>query len=141
MTDDHGAPAGRIGDLWIDADHADQGHEQATLAWAEAWCAARGVTYGFSLHVDPEHRGKRYGHGAMAAGERATRAAGDTALMFTVWGGNEVAMNLYDSAGYRIPETNRSRPGADRLPGRAPSGIPLNLRRISRSCAAFTEGT
>ncbi|MET9915251.1 hypothetical protein ABZZ74_53050 [Streptomyces sp. NPDC006476] len=30
----------------------------------------------------------------MAAGEQATLAAGDSALMFTVWGGNEAAMSL-----------------------------------------------
>lgn len=27
--------------------------------------------------------------------------------MFTVWGGNEVAMNLYTSAGYRVVEEVR----------------------------------
>ncbi|GAA3160690.1 MULTISPECIES: GNAT family N-acetyltransferase [Streptomyces] len=255
VTADHGISAGRIGDLWVDAAHAGQGHEQAARAWAEAWCAERGarrinvrvagpdgglfagypvegevrmrvfdgappssdhatdratgqatdratgqamgqtasritarpmtadefpgwlaaekdayvfgivragalsqeealrksdkdfaellpqdlstpghallvleaagapvgaawlhhghlpgVTYGFSLNVDAEHRGKGYGHGAMVVGEQATRAAGDTALMFTVWGGNEVAMKLYDSAGYRVLESSRSLP-------------------------------
>lgn len=44
----------------------------------------------------------------MAAGEQATLAAGDSALMFTVWGGNEVAMNLYTSAGYQVVEEGRS---------------------------------
>ncbi|WP_330461595.1 GNAT family N-acetyltransferase [Streptomyces sp. NBC_00820] len=67
-----------------------------------------GVTYGYSLHVLERHRGKGYGRAAMAAGERATLAAGDSALMFTVWGGNEVAMNLYTSAGYRVMEEFRS---------------------------------
>ncbi|WP_329366051.1 GNAT family N-acetyltransferase [Streptomyces sp. NBC_01483] len=67
-----------------------------------------GVTYGYSLHIQEQHRGKGYGRAAMAAGERATLAAGDSALMFTVWGGNEVAMNLYTSAGYQVIEENRS---------------------------------
>ncbi|MFE2381266.1 GNAT family N-acetyltransferase [Streptomyces misionensis] len=67
-----------------------------------------GVTYGYSLHVDEAHRGKGYGRAAMAAGERTTLAAGDSALMFTVWGGNEVAMNLYTSAGYRVLDEHRS---------------------------------
>ncbi|GAB1339989.1 hypothetical protein ACE1SV_65790 [Streptomyces sp. E-15] len=67
-----------------------------------------GVTYGYSLHVGEEHRGKGYGRAAMTAGERATLAAGDSVLMFTVWGGNEVAMNLYTSAGYRVVEESRS---------------------------------
>nr|WP_237533393.1 GNAT family N-acetyltransferase [Streptomyces sp. SID685] len=67
-----------------------------------------GVTYGYSLHVHEAQRGKGYGHAAMAVGERATFAAGESALMFTVWGGNEVAMNLYTSAGYGILDEERS---------------------------------
>ncbi|ROP55821.1 GNAT family N-acetyltransferase [Streptomyces sp. PanSC9] len=67
-----------------------------------------GVSYGYSLHVEEAHRGKGYGRAAMAVGEQATLAAGDSVLMFTVWGGNEVAMNLYTSAGYRIVEESRS---------------------------------
>ncbi|MFB6711861.1 MULTISPECIES: GNAT family N-acetyltransferase [unclassified Streptomyces] len=66
------------------------------------------VTYGYSLYVQEGHRGKGYGRAAMSAGEQATLAAGDSTLMFTVWGGNEVAMNLYTSAGYRIVEEMRS---------------------------------
>ncbi|TWV32584.1 GNAT family N-acetyltransferase [Streptomyces misionensis] len=67
-----------------------------------------GVTYGYSLHVFEAHRGKGYGRAAMAAGERATLAAGDSVLMFSVWGGNEVAMNLYTSAGYQVLDEARS---------------------------------
>ncbi|MES4891263.1 GNAT family N-acetyltransferase [Streptomyces sp. NPDC096012] len=67
-----------------------------------------GVTYGYSLYVEERHRGRGYGRAAMAAGERATLAAGDSALMFTVWGGNEVAMNLYTSTGYQVVEEDRS---------------------------------
>jgi hypothetical protein len=44
----------------------------------------------------------------MAVGERATLAGGDAALMFTAWGGNEVAMNLYTGAGYHVVEETRS---------------------------------
>ncbi|WNI25780.1 GNAT family N-acetyltransferase [Streptomyces sp. ITFR-16] len=229
VTADDEAPAGRIGDLRIDPDHAGRGYEQAARDWAEQWCARRGArrvdirltepagdlfdaygvhgqlrarridappepvdgvtarpmtgteypqwlaaekagyigdivragalgpeeaarksdddfaklipeglstpdhtflvleaegerigtgwlkhrhlpgtTYGFSLHIEERHRGKGYGRAAMAAGERATLAADDGVLMFTVWGGNEVAMNLYTSAGYRIVEEIRS---------------------------------
>ncbi|WP_307048905.1 GNAT family N-acetyltransferase [Streptomyces achromogenes] len=67
-----------------------------------------GVTYGYSLHVEERHRGKGFGRAAMAAGEQAAFAAGDGALMFTVWGGNDVAMSLYTSAGYRVVEKSRS---------------------------------
>ncbi|MEW2527587.1 GNAT family N-acetyltransferase [Streptomyces sp. NPDC047071] len=66
------------------------------------------VTYGYSLYVQAQHRGKGYGRAAMVAGEQATLAAGDSTLMFTVWGGNEVAMNLYTSGGYQVIEESRS---------------------------------
>ncbi|MFJ2264191.1 GNAT family N-acetyltransferase [Streptomyces sp. NPDC087844] len=67
-----------------------------------------GVTYGYSLTIQEEHRRKGYGPVAMAAGEQATLAAGDSALMFTVWGGNETAMRLYTRAGYQVVEENLS---------------------------------
>ncbi|MEU6552843.1 GNAT family N-acetyltransferase [Streptomyces sp. NPDC046915] len=67
-----------------------------------------GVTYGYSLHIQEQHRGKGYGRAAMTVGEQAALAAGDSALMFTVWGGNEVAMSLYTSAGYQVMEEHRS---------------------------------
>ncbi|MGW2488897.1 GNAT family N-acetyltransferase [Streptomyces sp. NPDC001606] len=69
-----------------------------------------GVSYGYSLYIHEQHRGKGYGRAAMTAGEQATLAAGDSVLMFTVWGGNEVAMGLYTSTGYRVLEEARSLP-------------------------------
>lgn len=67
-----------------------------------------GVTFGFSLEVYEEHRGKGYGRAAMAVGEWATRQGGDEALMFNVFGGNEVAMGLYDSTGFTVLDEFRS---------------------------------
>ncbi|MFI1505615.1 GNAT family N-acetyltransferase [Streptomyces sp. NPDC020597] len=67
-----------------------------------------GVTYGYSLHVHERHRGNGFGRAAMAAGEQAVLAAGDDTLMFTVWGGNDVAMSLYTSAGYQVVAESRS---------------------------------
>ncbi|MDA5279399.1 N-acetyltransferase family protein [Streptomyces sp. NPDC054904] len=67
-----------------------------------------GVTFGFSLEVYEEHRGKGYGRAAMAVGEWAARHGGDEAMMFNVFGGNEVAMSLYDSTGYAVLDEYRS---------------------------------
>ncbi|ATZ23248.1 GNAT family N-acetyltransferase [Streptomyces lavendulae] len=67
-----------------------------------------GVTFGFSLEVHEEHRGRGYGRAAMAVGEWATRQGGDEAMMLNVFGGNEVAMRLYDSAGFTVLEEFRS---------------------------------
>ncbi|MEE1808619.1 GNAT family N-acetyltransferase [Streptomyces sp. BE133] len=66
------------------------------------------ISPGYSLYVQEQHHGKGYGLAAMAVGEQATLAAGDSTLMFTVWGGNEVAMNLYTSVGYQVIEESRS---------------------------------
>ncbi|MCU7825019.1 GNAT family N-acetyltransferase [Kitasatospora sp. DSM 101779] len=68
-----------------------------------------GVTFGCSLDVLPEERGRGFGRAAMAAGELAALAAGDGMLMLNVFGGNTVAMQLYSTAGYRVLEEGRSR--------------------------------
>lgn len=67
-----------------------------------------GVTFGFSLEVYEEHRGKGYGRAAMAVGEWVTRQGGDEAMMLNVFAGNEVAMSLYDSTGFAVLEEYRS---------------------------------
>lgn len=67
-----------------------------------------GVTFGFSLEVYEEHRGRGYGRAAMAVGEWATRQGGDEVMMFNVFGGNEVAMGLYDSTGFAVLDEFRS---------------------------------
>ncbi|MEY9950543.1 N-acetyltransferase family protein [Kitasatospora sp. GAS1066B] len=68
-----------------------------------------GVTFGFSLLVHPEFRGRGHGRSAMAIGEQVTRAGGDQVLMLNVFGGNEAAMSLYTAVGYRVLEEGRSR--------------------------------
>jgi GNAT superfamily N-acetyltransferase len=68
-----------------------------------------GVTYGYGVRIDPGLRGRGLGRAAIAAGEAATLAAGDTALTFTVWEGNTVAMNLYTAAGYQVAAEYRSK--------------------------------
>ncbi|OKK22009.1 hypothetical protein AMK16_01865 [Streptomyces sp. CB00455] len=67
-----------------------------------------GVTFGFSLEVYEEHRGKGYGRAAMSVGEWATRQGGDEMMMFNVFGGNDVAMGLYDSTGFAVLDEVRS---------------------------------
>ncbi|MGW2396326.1 N-acetyltransferase family protein [Kitasatospora sp. NPDC001664] len=69
-----------------------------------------GTTFGFSLEIHEQHRGKGHGRAAMAAGEWITRQGGDDSLMFNVFGGNEVAMNLYDATGFTVIDETRSRP-------------------------------
>ncbi|WP_406739044.1 GNAT family N-acetyltransferase [Streptomyces sp. NBC_00853] len=67
-----------------------------------------GVTFGFSLEVYEEQRGKGYGRAAMAVGQWATRQGCDEAMMFNVFGGNDVAMSLYDNTGFAVLDEYRS---------------------------------
>jgi ribosomal protein S18 acetylase RimI-like enzyme len=67
-----------------------------------------GTTFGFSLEVYEEYRGRGYGRAAMAVGEWAARQGGDGALMLNVFGGNEAAMGLYDSTGFAVVDELRS---------------------------------
>ncbi|MGF1431627.1 GNAT family N-acetyltransferase [Kitasatospora sp. LaBMicrA B282] len=88
VLEDEGRP---VGSGWLRHDHLP------------------GVTYGYGIRVAPEYRGHGFGRAGMAAGEAATLAAGDTALTFTVWEGNTVAMNLYTAAGYQVASEYRSK--------------------------------
>jgi ribosomal protein S18 acetylase RimI-like enzyme len=112
--------AGLIPDGLATPDHAFLVLEAAGEPIGTGWLRhghLPGVTYGYSLHVQEQHRGRGFGRAAMAAGEQVARAAGDDVLMFTVWGGNDVAMGLYTSAGYQVVEESRSadvtRPAAE----------------------------
>lgn len=44
LTEQQGSTAGRIGELWTDADHDAQGsHRRAAHTWARRWCAEHGA--------------------------------------------------------------------------------------------------
>lgn len=67
-----------------------------------------GASWVYAVEVSERHRGKGYGRAAMAAGEQATLAAGDTHLALNVFGQNAVAIGLYQSMGYRAFDHGRS---------------------------------
>jgi len=67
-----------------------------------------GVSFVFSVEVQPEHRGRGYGRAAMLAGEAASLAAGDDRLALNVFGHNHVAIRLYERLGYAVIEQTRS---------------------------------
>ncbi len=99
------------------------------------------VTYGYSLVVDPEFRGRGHGRSAMAIGEQVTWDVGDQVVMFNVFGGNEAAMSLYTAVSYRVVEETRSRDLAAGVDGwfrdRIRGGGLARARRRSGSCPAW----
>ncbi|HEY1106328.1 MAG TPA: GNAT family N-acetyltransferase [Agromyces sp.] len=83
-VDDDGIPVGRA---WVGLDHPRGTPEVAFL---------------YDIEVLETRRGSGLGRALLTAVEAATRAAGASALELNVFGGNAVAIGLYDSAGYEV---------------------------------------
>ncbi|GAA2141811.1 GNAT family N-acetyltransferase [Kitasatospora kazusensis] len=84
-----GAP---LGSLWVNL-HQDTLPSGALLAWV------------MTVEVEAAQRGHGYGRALMLLAERECLAAGVRELGLNVFSGNTVAVNLYESLGYRV--TNR----------------------------------
>ncbi|MEU5239403.1 GNAT family N-acetyltransferase [Streptomyces lydicus] len=97
------------------------------------------VTYGYSLVVDPQFRGRGHGRSARAIGEQVTWDVGDRVVRCNVFGGNEVAMSLCTAVGYRVVEETRSRDLAAGVDGchRLRGGGLARARRRSGFCPAW----
>ena len=54
----------------------------------------------YEIRIDSQHRGKGYGKAAMLLAEEEARSRGLDRVSLNVFGGNEVARNLYRSLGY-----------------------------------------
>jgi len=83
-VDDDGIP---VGHAWVGLDHPRGTPEVAFL---------------YDIEVLETRRGSGLGRALLSAVEAATRAAGASALELNVFGGNAVAIGLYDSAGYEV---------------------------------------
>ncbi len=93
------------------ADHVFLSLRSGTQTVATNWiCFHRdpGASWVYGVEVSERHRGKGYGRAAMAAGEQASLAAGDTHLALNVFGQNAVAIGLYQSMGYQAFDHGRS---------------------------------
>lgn len=73
-----------VGGLWV-AERDEQGDR---ILWI------------YDVDVDEPHRGNGYGKAAMQFAEEEARRRGLAAVALNVFGGNEVARNLYRSLGY-----------------------------------------
>jgi RimJ/RimL family protein N-acetyltransferase len=83
--------------VWI----VEAGGERVGVLWlAERDSGGRRVIFIYDVEIDEAHRGKGYGRAAMELAEDQARAAGLGRIELNVFGGNEVARNLYRSLGY-----------------------------------------
>lgn len=68
----------------------------------------------YDVEIDDEHRGKGYGRDLICAAEELATELGCTTLGLNVFGGNEVAISLYQSLGFRPSSLQMSKPLAAR---------------------------
>ena len=64
----------------------------------------------YDIEVVAEARGRGYGRALLAAAEQAVRDRGGDTLGLNVFGDNEVARTLYESAGYHVTATQMRKP-------------------------------
>jgi ribosomal protein S18 acetylase RimI-like enzyme len=67
--------------------------------WRNA-ISARRVLYIYNIEIDEPQRGHGYGRTAMLLAEAEARSRGIDRVELNVFGGNDVARNLYRSLGY-----------------------------------------
>jgi ribosomal protein S18 acetylase RimI-like enzyme len=76
--------AGNVGTLWMG--ELDRGDGP--------------IAFVYDILIDPEHRGRGLGRGAMQLAEGEARRLGYAKIELNVFGGNDVARRLYRSLGY-----------------------------------------
>jgi ribosomal protein S18 acetylase RimI-like enzyme len=74
----------------------------AGFVWLKHGYPADGVSFVFSVEVDPALRGKGLGKAAMLAAEHTAIDRGSSAMMLNVFAQNDVAIGLYRRLGYRV---------------------------------------
>lgn len=79
----------------IDEDGVDRGNVWLAWPWRE-----EGAAFLLDIHLHPDARGRGLGRAAMLALEHKARELGASGIALNVFGGNEIARNLYRSLGY-----------------------------------------
>lgn len=82
--------------LVVEADGVDVGR----LWLAERTSGGRRTLFVYDVEIDDGWQGRGYGRAAMRLAEEEARARGIDYLELNVFGGNDVARNLYRSLGY-----------------------------------------
>ena len=76
-----------VGRVWVTLQHPSSPPDTAWI---------------YAIDVLPEHRGKGYSRALLTAAEQETARCGVPFLGLNVFGANETARRLYESAGYEI---------------------------------------
>jgi len=83
--------------LWIEEAETS---ERIGRVWLGERFAGQPIAFLYDVHIEPEFRSRGFGREAMLLVEEEARRSGFSEIRLNVFGGNEVARNLYRSLGY-----------------------------------------
>jgi ribosomal protein S18 acetylase RimI-like enzyme len=76
--------------------------EVVGLVWVGPAPAGRAGWWIYDIEVVPAQRGRGYGRALLEAAEREAQRRGGHSIGLNVFGGNDVALSLYESSGYHV---------------------------------------
>ena len=76
--------------------------EVVGLVWVGPAPAERAGWWIYDIEVVPAQRGRGFGRALLKAAEREAQRRGGHSIGLNVFGGNDVAIGLYESAGYQV---------------------------------------
>ena len=83
----------------------ETGGEVVGLVWVGPAPAGRAGWWIYDIEVVPAQRGRGYGRALLEAAERHAQHRGAESIGLDVFGGNDVALGLYESSGYEVAAT------------------------------------
>jgi ribosomal protein S18 acetylase RimI-like enzyme len=72
------------------------------VVWVGTAPAGRAGWWIYDIEVVPAQRGRGYGRALLEAAEREAQRRGGDSIGLNVFGGNDVALGLYESSGYQV---------------------------------------
>jgi ribosomal protein S18 acetylase RimI-like enzyme len=79
--------------------------EAVGLVWVGPAPAGRAGWWVYDIEVVPARRGQGYGRALLEAAEREAQQRGAVSIGLDVFGGNDVALRMYESSGYEVAAT------------------------------------
>jgi ribosomal protein S18 acetylase RimI-like enzyme len=76
--------------------------EVVGLVWVGPAPTGRAGWWIYDIEVLPAQRGRGYGRALLEAAEREARRRGGDSIGLNVFGGNDVALSMYESSGYQV---------------------------------------
>jgi ribosomal protein S18 acetylase RimI-like enzyme len=83
----------------------ETGGEAVGLVWVGPAPAGRAGWWVYDIEVVPDRRGQGYGRALLEAAERHAQHRGAESIGLDVFGGNDVALGLYESSRYDVAAT------------------------------------